>query len=344
MKIAQISPLYESVPPKYYGGTERIISYLTEELVRQGHDVTLFASGDSITKAKLYAVNKKSLRLDKNCVDQLAHHILLIEKAFQQKNKFDIIHSHVDYLPFPLIRHNPDLPSLTTLHGQLTLPDLVPLYKEFKDIPVTSISYSQRKPLPWINWRANVYHGLPEDLYKPYEKPGRYLAFLGRISPEKRLDTAIEIAKQAQIPLKVAAKIDKKDAVYFQKKIRPLLSHYLVEYIGEIGEKQKNKFLGEALALIFPIDWPEPFGLVMAESLACGTPVITHRRGSVPEIIEEGVSGFIVKDVREAVKAVKKVSSLSRKRCRAVFEKRFTASRMARDYVQVYKNLIAEKS
>lgn len=340
MRIAQVAPLYESVPPKYYGGTERVVSYLTDELVRQGHEVTLFASGDSVTEARLVAACPRSLRLDENCVDQVAHQILMLEQVFQRAAEFDIIHFHVDYSHFPLSRRQP-IVHVTTLHGRLDLPDLVPLYQEFLDMPVVSISNAQREPLPWANWQATVYHGVPADLYRSHNEPGTYFAFLGRISPEKRVDRAIEIAKRVEIPLKIAAKVDPVDKRYFESVIKPLLSHPLVEFVGEIGKAKKEDFLGNAFALLFPIDWPEPFGLVMIEAMACGTPVIAYRGGAVPEIIEEGQTGFIVTGLKEAVEAVRRVPELSRKRCRKVFEQRFTATRMAHDYVEVYEQLIS---
>jgi len=342
MRIAQVAPLYESVPPRYYGGTERVVSYLTEELVRQGHEVTLFASGDSVTRARLVAACPRSLRLDPKCIDPLAHHVRMVEMVFQRAAEFDIIHFHIDYLHFPLARRY-GVPHVTTLHGRLDLPDLEPLYREFQDMPVVSISNAQRRPLPWARWVGTVYHGLPRDLYTFREEPGRYLAFLGRISPEKRVDRAIEIARRVGMPLKVAAKVDRVDREYFETVIRPLLRGPWVEYIGEIGEAEKNDFLGQAYALLFPIDWPEPFGLVMIEALACGTPVIAYRNGSVPEIIEDGVTGFIVQSLEEAVEAVPKVAGLSRRRCRQVFEERFTAERMARDYLAVYRFILEQQ-
>ncbi len=342
MRIAQVAPLYESVPPKYYGGTERVVSYLTEELVRQGHEVTLFASGDSETKARLVAACRRSLRLDKHCIDQLADHIVMLERVFQQAAEFDIIHFHVDYLHFPLSRRQP-IAHVTTLHGRLDIPDLGPLYQEFRDMPVISISNVQREPLPWANWQATVYHGLPADLYRFRAQPGSYLAFLGRISPEKRVDRAIEIAKRVRIPLKIAAKVDRVDKKYFKNAIEPLLRDSLVEVVGEIGDGEKDEFLGNAYALLSPIDWPEPFGLVMIEAMACGTPVIAYRGGAVPEIMEEGHTGFIVEELEDAVEAVRRVAKLSRKRCREVFEQRFTATRMADDYVRVYERLINSK-
>ena len=340
MRIAQVGPLYESVPPKLYGGTERIVSYLTEELVNQGHEVTLFASGDSVTAAQLVAACPESLRLNKQCIDSLAHHVVMLEEVFQQANKFDIVHFHIDYLHFPLSsRHN--LHHVTTLHGRLDLPDLIPLYQRFPTMPVVSISNAQRKPLEWINWQGTVYHGLPQSLYTFHELPGKYLAFLGRISPEKRVDRAIEIAKRLGMELKIAAKVDPVDREYFQAIIKPLLNDSLVEYVGEITEHEKDAFLGHAYALLFPIDWQEPFGLVMIEAMATGTPVIAFPCGSVPEVLDNGVTGFIVKDSDEAVKVVDQVSSLSRQKCRLKFEERFTAARMAEDYVAIYNRLIA---
>jgi glycosyltransferase involved in cell wall biosynthesis len=343
MKIAQVAPLYESVPPQLYGGTERVVSYLTEELVRQGHQVTLFASGDSVTQAPLVAACPRSLRLDQECVDQLAHHIVLLEQVFRQASAFDLIHFHIDYLHFPLsVRQH--IPTVTTLHGRLDIPDLVPLYQMFPSMPMVSISDAQRAPLPWINWVGTVYHGLPEDLYTLRETPGTYLAFLGRIAPEKGVDQAIAIAQQAGMPLKIAAKVDRADREYFQEVVQPLLKHPLVEYVGEVGEGKKDTFLGQAYALLFPINWPEPFGLVMIEAMACGTPVIAYPRGAVPEVLEAGVTGWIVEGIEEAVQAVGRVPAISRARCRQVFEERFSASRMARDYLRIYKSLLGGRS
>jgi glycosyltransferase involved in cell wall biosynthesis len=339
MRIAQVAPLYESVPPKYYGGTERVVSYLTEELVRQGHEVTLFASGDSETNAHLVPVCRQSLRLDKHCQNQMAHHFVMLERVFRRAADFDIIHFHVDYMHFPLSRRDP-ITQVTTLHGRLDIPDLVPLYQEFREMPVISISNGQRKPLAWANWQATVYHGLPVSKYRFRAEPGSYLAFLGRISPEKRVDRAVEIARQVGMPLKIAAKIDRVDKDYFDSMIAPLLRDSFVEFVGEIGEQEKDEFLGNAYALLFPIDWPEPFGLVMIEAMACGTPVIAYRGGAVPEIMEQGHTGFIVEGLEDAIESVQRVPQLSRKRCREVFEKRFTARRMADDYVQVFQRLI----
>jgi glycosyltransferase involved in cell wall biosynthesis len=340
MRIAQVAPLYESVPPKAYGGTERVVSYLTEELVKQGHDVTLFASGDSVTTAKLIAPCARSLRLDKTCIDSLSHHIRLLDMVFERIAEFDVIHFHIDYLHFPLsvrqrIRH------VTTLHGRLDMPELVPLYKRFHRVPLISISNAQRVPLYWANWQATVFHGVPENLYKPNEKPQDYLAFLGRISPEKGVDRAIEIARRSGRKIKIAAKIDPADESYFRQTIEPIINDPCCEYIGEIGEREKGEFLGNASALLFPIDWPEPFGLVLIEAMACGTPVIAYPKGSVPEILEDGVSALFVDDVDAAVQAVDRIGTVSRRKCREVFERRFTARRMACNYVKVFENLYA---
>ena len=341
MRIAQVAPLYESVPPKYYGGTERVVSYLTEELVRRSHDVTLFASGDSVTKAHLVAACRRSLRSDKHCQNQMAHHFVILERLFQRAAEFDIIHFHIDYLHFPLSRREL-ITHVTTLHGRLDIPDLVPLYQEFQDMPVISISNGQREPLRWANWQATVYHGLPVEMYRFREKPGNYLAFLGRVSPEKRVDRAIEIARLVGMPLKIAAKVDPVDKDYFESVITPLLSNSLVEFVGEIGDAEKDEFLGNAYALLFPIDWPGPFRLVMIEAMACGTPVIAYRGGAVPEVIEQGHTGFVVEGLQNAVDAVRRISNLSRKRCREVFAKRFTTTRMAHDYVQIFERLISK--
>lgn len=339
LKIAQVAPLYESVPPKFYGGTERVVSYLTEALVSLGHHVTLYASGDSVTSAELRPACQNALRLDKSSIDSHADHVLLAEIVLQESGDFDIVHSHIDYGAYPLLRRM-DTPHVTTLHGRLDIPNLQNLYREFDDQPLISISNRQRLPLAWANWQATVYHGIPEKLYSLNERPGQYLAFLGRISPEKRVDDAIEVARQAGIPLKIAAKVDNIDREYFETIVKPLLNND-VEFIGEINELEKREFLGNAMALLFMIDWPEPFGLAMIESLACGTPVIARRRGSVPEIIDDGVTGFVVENLGDAGKAVGQIGQLSRKRCRDVFEERFSAIRMARNYLAVYKKLIA---
>jgi glycosyltransferase involved in cell wall biosynthesis len=342
MKIAQVAPLHESVPPKLYGGTERVVSYLTEELVRQGHDVTLFASGDSVTSAKLVPCSKKSLRLDPECKDALSHHMIMLDEIFSRRQEFNMIHFHIDYLHYPL-SHQLNIPRLTTLHGRLDLPDLQPLYRRFSNEPVVSISDSQRAPIANANWIATIYHGLPEDLYPFHEKPQPYFAFLGRISPEKGLDEAIQIAKSSATPLRIAAKVDEVDLEYFEKTARYLMSDPLIEFIGEIGEKDKGEFLGNATALLFPIDWPEPFGLVMIEAMSCGTPVIAYRNGSVPEIIKDGVCGFIVESQEEALQSVEKVKHLDRHLCREEFLERFSVRRMTADYLNLYEHILEKK-
>ncbi|HKD35610.1 MAG TPA: glycosyltransferase family 4 protein [Pirellulales bacterium] len=344
MKIAQVAPLFESVPPQRYGGTERVVSFLTEELVRRGHDVTLFASGDSRTAAKLVAGCPQALRLDKQSVDKMAPQLVLLERVFKQADDFDIIHFHCDYLHFPWSRRH-ICRRLTTLHGRLDIPELAPLYREFPNEPVVSISDSQRRPLYWANWVGTVYHGLPKNLFHFHAKPGEYLAFLGRISPEKRVDRAVRIAETLGMQLKIAAKVDSADRDYYEQKIKPLFkrNRSLVEFIGEIGEQEKDEFLGRAYALLFPIDWPEPFGLVMIESIACGTPVIAYRHGSVPEVLDNGVTGFVVDNMAQAVHAVERIGDLSRLECRRTFERRFSVERMAEDYLSVYRGLAEER-
>lgn len=338
MKIAQVAPVFERVPPKAYGGTERVISYLAEELVRQGHDVTLFATGDSITNARLMPTIDESRRFDPTRQEWLVYHTMMMDRVAGMADEFDIIHFHTDYLHFPLSRYLP-VPHVTTLHGRQDLPELVPLYRQFSDIPLVSISNSQRTPLPWVNWKKTVYHGLPNDLYSFQNNPENYFAFMGRISPEKRIDRAVEIALHCGMPLYVAAKIDKADQLYFDECIKPLFNHPLVEYLGEIGEQEKRELLGNARALLFPIDWPEPFGLVMIEAFACGTPVIAYRHGSVPEIMEEGVTGFIVENQEQAMRAAENIESIDRRRCHDVFERRFTAAHMAANYLNVYQDI-----
>jgi glycosyltransferase involved in cell wall biosynthesis len=340
MKIAQIAPLYERVPPQLYGGTERVVSYLTEELVRLGHEVTLFASGDSVTTARLESCCQQALRLQR-CIDPLAHHVVMLDKVLECAHKFDVLHFHADYLHFPATK-NFSLPSVTTLHGRLDLQDLVPLYQRFGQLKFVSISQSQRRPLGRINWVGNVPHGLPVNVCRLHPQPGEYLAFLGRISPEKRPDRAIRIAEKAGMKLKIAAKVDEVDRKYFESEIKPLLDSPNVEFLGEIDESQKNEFLGNAYAYLFPIDWPEPFGLSMIEAMACGTPTIAFGCGSVPEVIDEGVTGFIVNSEEEAVKALKRVPGVNRAQCRARFERRFTACRMAKDYLSIYKAIVNE--
>ena len=341
MRIAQVAPLYECVPPSLYGGTERVVSYLTEELVRLGHEVTLFASGDSQTRAKLIAACPRALWRDPDCREALPHHVRLMELVFADVSRFDLIHFHCDYLHFPLLRRC-SCPSVTTLHGRLHAPDLQALFAQYAEVPLVSISDDQRRPVAGANWQATVYHGLPRDLHTFRERPGEYLAFLGRISPEKRLDRAVEIARRAGRKLKVAARIYPEERDYYERTIAPLLheSRSFVEFVGEVGGREKDEFLGDAHALLFPIDWPEPFGLVMIEALACGTPVIGWRCGSVPEVIADGVTGFVVEGIEQAVSAVGRVAGLNRRACREAFEERFDAARMARDYLQVYRRLV----
>ncbi|WP_132225524.1 glycosyltransferase family 4 protein [Albibacterium bauzanense] len=338
LRIAQIAPLYESLPPKLYGGTERIVYYLTEELVKQGHEITLFASGDSITNAKLIAPVNEGLRLKKDCIDPLAYHIIEMQEVIKHAKEFDILHFHTDYLHFPF--SNLKVPSITTLHGRLDIPELQDIYKVFPYQKLISISNNQRRPLPQAKFVKTVYHGLPENLHSLGNGTGDYLAFLGRISPEKGIERAIRIALATNIKLKIAAKIDKADLAYYENDVKYLLNHPLIEYIGEINEQQKTEFLGNAKALIFPINWPEPFGLVMIEAMACGTPVIAFNNGSVPEILEDGVTGFIVDTMTQAIFAVSQLKYLSRIKIRQTFEKRFTAKRMAEDYINVYYSLI----
>ena len=342
MRIAQVAPLYESVPPRTYGGTERIVSYLTEELVRMGHDVTLYASGGSETRARLVACTPDSLRHDHGCVDRLAPHLLMLERVEQEAAEYDVVHYHIDYLHFPTTRRSPQR-HLTTLHGRLDIPDLQPLYREYHEMPLVSISHSQRRPLPFANWLGTIYHGLPVSQYAFQERAGSYLAFLGRISPEKGCARAIEIARRAGIPLKIAAKIEgESDRAYFESTVRPLLQGPGVEYVGEITEREKSPFLGGALALLFPIAWPEPFGLVMIESLACGTPVVAVPRGAVPEVLESGVTAIFGESQEDLVAAVQNVGALSRRVCRETFERRFTDQRMSRDYEEVYRRIVEE--
>jgi glycosyltransferase involved in cell wall biosynthesis len=338
MRIAQIAPLTEAVPPKLYGGTERVIHWLTEELVALGHDVTLFASGDSRTSAKLEAGWPRALRLDGAVRDANALHIAMLERVRRQASDFDFLHFHLDYYPFSLFSRQAT-PFLTTLHGRLDLPELQPVFNAFPSAPVVSISNSQRRPLQQARWVRTIYHGLPEQLLTPRQTRPSYLAFLGRIAPEKAVDRAIHIARQCGIPLKIAAKVDRVDAEYYEERIRPLIEPPHVEYIGEICDEQKSEFLSGAHALLATIDWPEPFGLVMIEAMACGTPVIAFNRGSVPEIVEDGLTGFIVEDELGAIGAVQRLSELDRGQVRNRFEERFTARRMAQDYLGVYRSL-----
>jgi glycosyltransferase involved in cell wall biosynthesis len=340
MRIAQVAPLMESVPPRLYGGTERIVSYLTEELVQLGHDVTLFASGDSVTRANLVPCAPVALRLEPKVRDPIPYYMLMLDRVRAQADTFDITHFHIDQFHFPIFRPIAGR-TVTTLHGRQDLPDLKPLYLGFNDMPLVSISNAQRRPVANANFVETILHGIPTDLHPLISYPrGGYVAFLGRISEEKRPDRAIAIARALGIPLKIAAKVDRVDEAYFREKIVPLLDGPGVEFIGEINERQKSDFLGEARALLFPIDWPEPFGLVMIEAMACGTPVLAFRSGSVPEIIDQGVTGFIVDSLEEAVAAMPRVLALDRSAVRRRFEERFSATRMAQDYVSVYGDLV----
>jgi glycosyltransferase involved in cell wall biosynthesis len=339
MRIAQLTPLAESVPPPHYGGTERIVSYLTEELVRQGHDVTLFASGDSQTRASLKPMCEHALRTTNGASNPQAPLALMLEKAFSSTDQFDLIHSHLDVLTFPLARRS-DIPVLTTLHGRSDFPELQPVFKEFTDCPLISISHAQRQPVPWANWQHTIYHGLPDDLYTFHPCSDFYLAFVGRITPEKRPDLAITIARRVGMPLKIAAKVDPVDREYFETVIRPLLSDPLIEYVGEITDSEKNELIGNAYALIAPFDCPESFGLVFIEALACGTPVVALRRGSVPELIDHGQTGFICDTPDQMIHALSRIATLKRRHCRNAFDTRFTAERMVQDYLSVYENLM----
>jgi glycosyltransferase involved in cell wall biosynthesis len=337
MRIAQIAPLYESVPPYGYGGTERVVSYLTEQLVADGHDVTLFASGDSRTGARLVPGAQEAMRRSSFDGDPLLPHLIMLEQVFKNERDFDVIHSHVDTLAFPFARRSRS-PVVSTLHGRLDLEALVPVYDEYAEQWVVSISDSQRDPLPRARWIATVHHGLPRDLYTFHPEPEGYLAFVGRVSPEKRVDRAIEIAIRSHRPLRIAAKVDRVDRQYFREVVEPMLRHPLVTWVGEVDDGEKDEFLGQAAAMLFPIDWPEPFGLTMIEAMACGTPVIAWQHGSVTEVLEHGVTGFLCDDVGAAVRAVGRLDRLSRKGCREAFERRFTVERMASDYVAVYEN------
>jgi glycosyltransferase involved in cell wall biosynthesis len=341
LKIAQVAPLHESVPPRFYGGTERVVAHLTEELVLAGHDVTLFASGDSVTSARLIAPCRRALRLGGEWTDPVIPHLLLLEKVFSQADEFDIIHFHTDSLHLPLCRRS-GVPSVATAHGRLDLPDVHRLMHEYAEMPMISISDHQRRPLPNANWKATIHHGLPRTLYSLGSGRGGYLAFAGRMSKEKRPDLAIRIAREAGLPLRMAAKVDRADAEYFDQVVRPLLRGPGVEFIGEIDDAQKNAFFGDALAVLFPIDWPEPFGIVMIEAMACGTPVIASRCGSVPEIMVHGRTGFIVDTPEEAVRAVDRLHRLDRSGCRRVFNERFTSDRMAGEYTRVYQRIAME--
>ena len=343
MRIAQIAPLTEAVPPSLYGGTERVVSWLTEALVGLGHDVTLFASGDSKTSAKLEAMWPCALRFDKAVLDPIALHMLMLEHVRQMAHGFDILHFHLDYYPFSLFSRQP-VPFITTLHGRLDLPEHQPVFQTFSSIPVISISKAQQKPVPQAGWIGNVYHGMPANLLTPQQVKPSYLAFLGRIAREKRVDRAIRIAERCGLPLKIAAKVDKADREYFEAEVEPVLkTHKNVEFIGEIGDRDKPAFLSGAIGLLVPIDWPEPFGLVMIESMACGTPVIAFNHGSASEVVDDGLTGFVVRNEDEAVAAVGRLGSLSRSKIRQHFEQRFTAQRMASEYVSIYHRMATHK-
>lgn len=345
MRIAQVAPLIESVPPRLYGGTERVVSYLTEELVRQDHEVTLFASGDSQTQARLVASVPRALRLDPTVKDSLPYTVLQLEHVRQRLDEFDVVHFHSDFIHFPLVRSLASDRTITTMHGRLDLSDYQALFAEFSDMPLVSISNHQRTPCAGANWYGTVYHGLPPSVCPFNARPrGDYFAFLGRISPEKRPDRAIEIAARASVKLKIAAKVDAADAAYFRSQIEPLLAQPHVEFIGEISEHEKAEFLGNAQALLFPIDWPEPFGLVVIEAMSCGTPVICWRAGSVPEVVDHGVTGWIVDSMESAVDAARHVPLLDRHTVRARFEQRFSVERMARDYLKLYQQITIGKS
>jgi glycosyltransferase involved in cell wall biosynthesis len=339
MKIAQIAPLVESVPPPLYGGTERVVSWLTEELVAMGHQVTLFASGDSRTAAELEAVVPRGLRLS-GIQNSIPYNMIMLDRVAARAHEFDVLHFHIDFFHYPLFRRMAHK-TLTTLHGRQDLPELPDIYRAFPHMPLVSISAHQRKPVPPVNWMGTVYHGLPEALHRPGRGEGGYLAFLGRICPEKGPLEAIEIARRAGMPLKMAAKVDPVDHDYFTRRVKPVLdASPHVEFIGEINDDDKSEFLGNARALLFPIAWPEPFGLVMIEAMACGTPVLAFNRGSVPEIIDPGVTGAIVNNVDEAVRMLPHVLALDRCAVRRRFEQRFTAKRMAEDYLKTYRALI----
>jgi glycosyltransferase involved in cell wall biosynthesis len=345
MRIAQVAPLYERVPPEGYGGTERVVAYLTDELVHRGHSVTLFASGDSVTRSKLIGTAPRPLRVGPGTLDALAAHVVELTEAFERAAEFDIVHCHIDYLAFPFARLT-GTRTLHTLHGRLDLPSLVPVLSYFRDLPLVSISDAQRRPVRRLGlaWAGTVHHGLPLDKF-PYSRGGgRYLAFLGRISPEKRPDLAIAVAKRVGLPLRIAAKVDPVDRVYFERDIRPLLDHPLIEFIGEIGGEEKARFLGEALALLFPIDWPEPFGLVMIEAMACGTPVIACRRGSVPEVVVHGQTGFVAETLDELTDAARRADRIDRAACRRHVERHFSVERMVDGYEGIYARILARRA
>ncbi|HTH77907.1 MAG TPA: glycosyltransferase family 4 protein [Ramlibacter sp.] len=342
MKIAQVAPLIESVPPKAYGGTERVVHYLTEALVQMGHEVTLFASGDSHTSAHLVPIVDRALRLHPAKPDPTIWHTIMVDRVRELSDSFDVVHFHIETLHLPLMSRC-RTPSLTTLHGRLDLPDLKPLHRRFKDHPLVSISDNQRLPLSASTWLGTVHHGLPVDLYSFHPQPQDYFAFVGRVSPEKGLDRAIEIALACDTPLRIAAKVDPADCEYFEQVIEPMLDHPLVTFVGEIGEDAKDDFIGNAKAFLMPVNWPEPFGLVLIESLACGTPVIAYGHGSIPELLEDGLTGFVVHDQKQAIAAARRIDEIDRAACRAVFEHRFTSEVMARNYVTLYRQMVGAR-
>ncbi len=343
MRIAQVAPLLESVPPKLCGATEQTVSYLTEELVRLGHELTLFASGDSITTARLDAICAQSLRSNAAIINRRAFMTLLMERAFGNTSDFDIIHSHLDFVGFPFTRRNPT-PTVTTFHNRLDLPELLPVFREYAEMPMVSISDAQRTPVLGTNWQSTVYYGLPRDLYQLHPNSGHYLAFLGRLTPEKRPDHAIELAKRVGIPLRMAGKVDTEDEEYFRTTVKPLLAHPLIDYLGDIPEAEKRDFLGQAMALVCPYDRPEPFEFVLIEALASGTPVLAYRRGSIPEIIEDRSTGLVCEGLDAMTDAIKEVPELDRLRCRRSFEERFTVERMVQNYLRVYERVLKRET
>jgi glycosyltransferase involved in cell wall biosynthesis len=342
MRIAHVAPLAESVPPKLYGGTERVVAWLVDELVELGHEVTLFASGDSTTRAKLVSAWPRALRLGRPRSDPIAAQTALLETVSRLSRQFDVVHFHIDWAHLPMMSRL-GVPYLTTMHGRLDIPGLRLLAELFTEAPLVSISDNQRQPLPSARWLQTIYHGLPEGSLRPGYQPGKYLAFLGRLTAEKGPEVAIRIAKAAGMPLRIAAKIPRSEAQYFKQRLEPLIDGEQIKLVGEVGDQEKQEFLSQASALLFPIDWPEPFGLVMIEAMACGTPVIAFRRGSVPEVVENGVTGYVVDTEEQALEAVKKIEKLDRARVRQTFASRFTAQRMAQEYVGCYRMLAAQR-
>lgn len=340
MKIAQLSPLYESVPPHLYGGTERVVSYLTEELVNAGHDVVLFASGDSVTSAELVECSERALRLDERQLDPVSLHLIMMEEVLKRQYEFDVIHSHVDCIGFVLARRT-EVPVVSTLHGRLDRLEHKLIFAEYSESPLISISDAQRLPHPGANWLSTVYHGLPPSLYAFNPEGGSYLVYVGRVSPEKKVESCINIAKLSGIPLKIAAKVDQADREYFEDCIRPLLDHPLVEFMGEVDDREKEELLGSALAFLHPVDWPEPFGLSMLEAMACGTPVLARRRGSIPEVVDHGKTGFVFETDEEAAAFLSKgIEALPRAGVKKRFEERFLAEKMAANYLRAFEAVL----